>query len=111
MGVRITTSKTFKTPINFTVLDPNGKPENWSFTGEFKRLPQEELATIIENPATSDVEKLQEVMVGWKMNIIDTGEDFPWSEENFAEFCKIPKVAGITFLQYAEKVGASKAKN
>lgn len=110
MGVRINLSKTFKMPVNFTVLNAEGKPENWSFIAEFKRLTHDEVKVVIDG-VDDDIAKLTQVLVGWKMTIIDTGEDVPFSAESFAEFCSQPKVAGNTFLQFLEKVGGNRAKN
>jgi hypothetical protein len=109
MGVRINVRGTFRIPINFTVVTDSGKPENWSFTAEFKRLNQEECKALVE-VSEDDITKLKQVLVGWKMEILGSGEDVPFNDETFAEFCKEPKVAGNTLLQFLEKVGANRQK-
>ena len=110
MGVRINSSKTFKTPVNFVVLTAEGKPENWSFIAEFKRLTTEEVAEVLDED-TKDKEKLRKVLVGWKMEDLETKEDTPFTPDNFDFFCSVPKAAGNTMLRFLEMVGANREKN
>lgn len=110
MGVRIKTSKTFKTPINFFVLTEQGKQENWSFTAEFKRLSVDEVKELVAEKL-EDEAFLKRVLVGWTMVDIESNSPIEFNDENFAEFCQIPKVAFNTALQYLDKVGASREKN
>lgn len=110
MGVRTNQSKTYRTPVSFFVLTEGGKPEEWSFVAEFKRLETEEVKAIIEQRDSDDKAKLAQVLVGWKMEDIETKEVTPFTTENFDIFCKQPKAAGNTMLRFLETVGGCREK-
>src|SRR5436853_403992 len=106
MGVRIVTSKTFKTPVTFTELDEDGKEIKQSFVAEFKRLNRDEVAAVVK--LGSDSAMCREILVGWKMED-ETGAAVDFSR--LEELLTKPGFAGCVTLEFMEKVGASRVKN
>lgn len=110
MGVRVNFSETYKTPVNFTILDAEGKKEACSFIAEFKRLKREEVRAGVD-AARNDSDWCREVLVGWKMQDLDTKADIPFSSEALEAFLMVPGAAGVTVLTFMETVGANRQKN
>ena len=110
MGVRINTSKTFKTQVTFNMVLESGKKEEQSFEAEFKRLSREQIEELIGTGKKDDA-ILAEVLIGWSMKDSDDKSDIPFNDETLAAFCTIAGASGVTVLRFIETVGASKTKN
>jgi hypothetical protein len=110
MGIRINVSKTYKTPVKYTVLLPEGKPEPQSFVAEFTRLNREQVQEMVESKA-KDSEMVRQVLVGWNMKNIDTGESIDFTKDTLEECLKIPGWAGVTIMVFFDTVGANREKN
>lgn len=110
MGIRIGSSATYKTPVKFTILDQNGKPEKQSFIAEFKRMDKPEVKALIDN-FDSDTEMCREVLAGWSMQNLDTLEDVPFNPQTLESILNIAGLAGVIVLRFLETVNASREKN
>jgi hypothetical protein len=80
MGIRFKLSDTYRTEVNFAVFNEKGKRENLSFTAQFKRKNKEEVKELVESsqkPGRDDSDLLREVMTGWVMVDLDSGERCP----------------------------------
>jgi len=110
MGVRLSASKTYKTQVNFDMINEAGKKEKQSFEAEFKRLTRDQVKDLVES-GKSDNEMVSEVMVGWKLTNTDTGEDLPFTDVSRDALLTIPGTGGVTMLAFLETVGASRQKN
>lgn len=110
MSVKINTSKTYKTQINFDMVGETGKKEKNAFDAEFKRLNRDEVKSLVES-GKQDNEMVAEVMIGWKLTDSDSKSDVPFSDESLAAFLTIPGAGGVTMLAFLETVGASRQKN
>tara|TARA_R110001606_G_scaffold212691_1_gene360446 strand:- start:8302 stop:8625 length:324 start_codon:yes stop_codon:yes gene_type:complete len=66
---KLNTSRTFKQPVNLTIVDENGKDQKGSFTATFKILPHNESADMPD-----DIKLLDRVLMGVE-GIEVTGED------------------------------------
>jgi hypothetical protein len=114
MGIRFKLSDTYRTEVNFAVFNEKGKRENLSFTAQFKRKNKEEVKDLVDSsqkPGRDDSDLLREVMTGWVLTDLDSGELVPFTPEAFEEFCAIPGAAGLTMQRYFETVGAAREKN
>lgn len=110
-GVRFkVTTGTYKTDVKFVVLSPEGKEEQMSFQAEFKRMNQDDVKAMVK-ASGGDREMARQVLVGWRMRDIDSGESIPFSIDTLEEFLTIPGAGGVTIMRFMETVGASREKN
>lgn len=109
MGVRINSSKTYKTPVNFETIDAAGKKENQSYIAEFKRMTQDEIIAMREE-CKDDRAMAKRVLAGWTMED-EAKAPFEFNDENLETVCNnIAGFAGVTVLRFAETVGANRTK-
>lgn len=88
MAFKLDQSKTFKSPVTFSVLDENGKPVDIEFTAVFKRHDRQQIDDLfaskkpVPDNATSDEQRDLEVenalvyLAGWEDNAFINGTTF-----------------------------------
>ena len=109
MGIRLSSSDTFTTPVKYTLKTEAGKDEPQEFRGTFKRYDQEQVKELLSS-GKSDVDMVREVLVGWKAQDLETHEDIPYTEQIRDVLLKQPGVGGAIMLRYCETVGAARPK-
>lgn len=109
MGIRLSTSETFSTPVKYTLKTESGKDEAQEFRGTFKRYNQEQVKELLSS-GKSDSDMVREVLVDWKAQDLETHQDIPYSEAIRDVLLNQPGVGGAIILRYCESVGAVRPK-
>ena len=86
MTFRLSLSKTFKWPVEFSYpAETGGELETATFTATFLRVSSTEAFEEIRKSSDEDVKGLaSQILLGWEGIQDVDGEDFPYSEENKA---------------------------
>jgi hypothetical protein len=112
MGIRLKRiDGTFRTTVTYWIQGANGKSEEQSYVGEFKRMDLDEVKELRDS-GKPDLELLLEVLVGWKASEVGSKEEVPFSPEIVRQVAtEYPGFAGCSVLRFLETVGASRQKN
>lgn len=110
MGIRLIPSNTYRTKVEYFLLDEAGKSEKQEFLAQFKRLETTEVKALSES-GKNDSEMVRDVLQGWTAKDLVTGEDVPFTPEILDQLLKQPSVAGTIILRFFETVGAARTKN
>jgi hypothetical protein len=93
MGVRFKLSETYRTEVNFAVFNEKGKKRKPQLHRIFKRKDKEAVKELVESskkPGRDDSDLLREVMTGWVMTDLDTGEPVPFTPETLRGVLRDP---------------------
>ncbi len=111
MAIKLKPSRTYKTTVDFKMLDENGKEEKQNFEAEFKRLTSAEVKALWD-ANTVDKDFAETVLVGWKLVDADTRDEVPFTPENVNLLLQnVPGLAYTIVLKFNETLGLSLAKN
>lgn len=110
MGIRIIPSTTFKTVVQYTLKDENGRDEKQELTAHFQRRDVEGVKALYES-GLNDADQCRQVLIGWDAKDLVTGEAIPYTPEVRDALFAQPGVAGAMILRYYETVGAARGKN
>lgn len=108
-------SPTYRWPVvvEFPAED-GGKFERETFDAEFKRLPQDRLREIgekIEAGLITDLELLDQVLVGWAGILDEQGEPVPFTESARQRILNVALVAQSIVSAWLESLAKGKRKN
>lgn len=107
-------SPTYRWPVVVEFPIDGGKFDKESFDAEFKRLPQDRLREIgeqIENGAITDLELLDQVLVGWAGIFDESGAEVPFSEVTRTQILNVALVASAIVAAWLESLAKGKRKN
>jgi hypothetical protein len=106
--------QTYWYPVPVPMIDDNGKKQNFTFDGRYKRLPVNELQELmkrikegIENKQPiMDAEVIEIVFDGWrKVSDIDTGKELEESVENREVLLSIHPVPSSIVKAWMKSLG------
>jgi hypothetical protein len=107
-------SPSYRWPVVVEFPVDGGKFDKETFDAEFKRHPQDRLREIgekIENGSISDLELLDQVLIGWAGIFDEAGDDVPFSEVSRQKILNVPLVASAIVAAWLESLAKGKRKN
>ncbi len=110
---KITTSDTFKWPVEVRIPTDGGRHLKSSFDAEFRRLPQSQLEKLAERLVQNEGEAAavcREIVVGWD-GIEDDGGAVRFSEEALGRVLDIPGVVPALIGSYFDALRGLERKN
>lgn len=110
MGIRLVAKDTFKAKVTFFLKDDEGKDEETTFTGVFKRLDSDATKALL-NSGKNDTEIVREVLVGWHAVDIDSKEEISFSEQARDALLKQAGVGTNIMMRWVDTNGAARTKN
>lgn len=110
MAFKKTQSPTFTTTVTVNVPNENGGFSPSTFVGKFKRHSTSELQALRDANLTNE-EVVRRVLVGWKMDDEDTGEDVPYTPENRDAVLQVSPTPYATAQAFWESANGARSKN
>ena len=101
-------------PVVVEFASDGGKFEKETFDAEFKRLPQDRLREIgekIDGTLITDLELLDQVLVGWRGIFDEAGDEVPFSETAKGRILNVAMVAQAVVSAWLESLAKGKRKN
>ena len=101
-------------PVVVEFASDGGKFEKETFDAEFKRLPQDRLREIgekIDGTLITDLELLDQVLVGWRGIFDEAGDEVPFSETAKGRILNVAMVASAVVSAWLESLAKGKRKN
>ena len=90
--------------------DENGKPTDFNFALQCKRLDQDELEAVIQDKSGSLQDFARSVVQGWESVLGEDGQPVDFSDDNLESLLKQAGMPTLLFQSYIKQVGAV-AKN
>jgi hypothetical protein len=107
-------SPTYRWPVVVEFPVDGGKFDRETFDAEFKRLPQDRLREIgeqIEGGSISDLQLLDQVLVGWAGIFDESGDEVPFSEDARQRILNVALVASAVVAAWLDSLAKGKRKN
>lgn len=111
---KIDVSKTYKYPVNVTMLNEKGKASKMSFTALFNRLPQSDIDRLfaqIGDESVSDEQWIAEILAGWEGIKDSEGQDVEFNDHNVRMVCDIYPVRPSIVEAWGESLKEVARKN
>ena len=114
MAFTLKTSDSYKWPVSIDIPVDHGKHERRTFDAEFKRITQSrvrEMGEMIEAGQITDVELVQEVLIGWDGISDEDANPVKFSNNALIQLCEIPMAATAISRVFFESIAGAKRKN
>lgn len=114
MALNLKPSETFRSVVQFKMLDATGKEPSQNLDVDFVRMTKDALKErqkVWAEKGFTDVEIICEIVRGWKL-LDQDGNDVPFSPQAVEECCNIvPGFAYEVIETFYRGVGVARAKN
>ena len=112
-------SDSYTWPVTFDIPVDGGRHERQTFDGEFKRLPQSKVGSMVAELArldeTGDIDRISElagdVLIGWSGVTDDNGKDIPFSQKALDQLLEVPMLGVAILKAYMDSIKGAKRKN
>lgn len=103
-------------PVAFKIPGENGSLQEFTFTAEFRHLPQTDLDSmwkkVFATPAEiSDEEVVKKVLIGWKDVQDENGAVVPFNDDTLQSMLDFPRARSALVQAYFDSLAGKAEKN
>ena len=103
-------------PVAFTLAGDNGAMQEFTFTAQFRQLPQREIDALFEKlketpPQISDTDIVKQVLIGWRDVQDESGQPVPFNNDSLDTLLDYPRARAGIARAYFESVVGKAEKN